>query len=141
MVNKNSLLLPLLFIIIPNLTEARTVKNIEIEATGEASNDATSIGEVNACKKFRPNKMQLIKYFDLAEESSELSKINKYYSSCISYGYVEFDDGASGKWIILSSGVGTVTLPSGKSINFFHKNNGWEDPYACTYGLGDKPEC
>ena len=84
--------------------------------------------------------MQLINYFDLADESNELSKIHEYYSSCISYGYVEFDDGVSGKWVILSSGVGRVTLPGGKSINFLHKNNGWEDPYACTYGLGDKPE-
>lgn len=140
MVNNKYLLLLLIFLL-PHSMQARVVKNIVIHEVGTTGSNVTDKNEINACKKFIPNKKQIINYFSHAEESKEKSWLHEYYSSCVAYGNIEFKDGLSGKWLLLSSGVGYVTLPDGSSINFFYKNNNWEDPFACTYGLGDEPEC
>ncbi|HED3890669.1 TPA: hypothetical protein R4229_003084 [Morganella morganii] len=131
----------LLFIIafIPNIMNAIAIKNIAIKDTGVTVTEKPSEGEVNACKRFVPNKNQLLNFFKSAEEAEYDKWMHEYYSSCISTGSVEFENGTSGDWVIQSSGIASVIMNDGSSAYFFYKNNEWDDPNACTYGLGDEP--
>ncbi|MEQ5119369.1 hypothetical protein [Morganella morganii] len=131
----------LLFIIaiIPNIMNAIAVKNIEIKDTGITVTENPGAGEINACKQFIPTKNQLLNFFKLAEEAEYNKWLHEYYSSCISTGSIEFENGTSGNWVIQSSGIASVIMNDGSSANFFYKDNEWDDPNACTYGLGDEP--
>ncbi|OBU07918.1 hypothetical protein AYY16_00495 [Morganella psychrotolerans] len=111
------------------------VKNIEIKNTGITVTKAPGEGEISACKKFKPNKNQLIEFFKSSEVSKENKWLHEYYSSCVSTGNVEFKNGVSGEWVLQSSGLGMVILDNDDSIYFFQKDNSWEDPMAGTYGL------
>ncbi|RUT64411.1 hypothetical protein CKG00_14540 (plasmid) [Morganella morganii] len=112
-----------------------TVKNIEIKNIGITVTKAPGEGEIKACKKFKPNKNQLIKFFKSSEESKENKWLHEYYSSCVSTGNVEFENGVSGEWVLQSSGLGRVITDNNDSIYFFQKDNSREDPMAGTYGL------
>lgn len=124
-----------LIAIIPNLLNAMTVKNIEIKNIGITVTKNPGEGEINACKKFTSSKNQLIEFFKISEMSEENKWLHEYYSSCVSTGNVEFENGVSGEWVLQSSGLGTVILDNENSIYFFHKNNLWQDPNTGTYGL------
>ena len=119
---------------------SKNISKIEISESGSIYDGEDNKYEKEACKKFVPNKNQLINYFKLAEESNENKWLHDYYSACISYGNVQFEDGFSGKWTIQSSGLGYVIPDNGSPVYFFYKDNKWEDPNAYTYGLGDEPE-
>ncbi|MET4888634.1 hypothetical protein JC794_15475 [Morganella morganii] len=136
MVNKFSILL-LTIALIPETMNAMSVKNIEIENSGITVTKNPPAGEVNACKKFTPNKEQLINYFRSAETSSDMSWDHDYYSSCISYGNLELENGQTGEWRISSSGAGDIRFPDGKYIYLFREKNEWVDSYLC----GDEPDC
>lgn len=136
MVNKFSILL-LTIALIPETMNAMSVKNIEIENSGITVTKNPPAGEVNACKKFTPNKEQLINYFRSAETSSDMSWDHDYYSSCISYGSLELENGQTGEWRISSSGAGDIRFPDGKYIYLFREKNEWVDSYLC----GDEPDC
>lgn len=136
MVNKFSILL-LTIALIPETMNAMSLKNIEIENSGITVTKNPPAGEVNACKKFTPNKEQLINYFRSAETSSDMSWDHDYYSSCISYGNLELENGQTGEWRISSSGAGDIRFPDGKYIYLFREKNEWVDSYLC----GDEPDC
>lgn len=134
MVKKKYILL-LLIAVMPGLLNAMAVKNIEIKDIGITVTKNPAEGEINACKKFKPTKKQLIEFFKSSEVSKENKWLHEYYSSCISTGNVEFGNGVSGEWVLQSSGLGMVIPDNGDSIYFFQKDNSWEDPMAGTYGL------
>lgn len=136
MVKKKDILLFVLFFV-PAIMNAMSVKNIEIKNSGITVTKNPPAGEVNACKKFTPNKEQLINYFRSAETSSDMSWDHDYYSSCISYGNLEFENGQTGEWRISSSGAGDIRFPDGKYIYLFREKNEWVDSYLC----GDEPDC
>ncbi|WP_034916300.1 hypothetical protein [Erwinia sp. 9145] len=122
--------------------QCRTVERIDIEAAGIQYEGLNANDEKEGCQEFRPSEKQLIHFFKVARESEESgSLLHEYYSPCISYGTLLFDDGSFGEWTIQSSGLAYVTLKNGKTWVFFHKDNPWNDPFACTYGLDDEPEC
>lgn len=71
---KMKYILLLLIAIMPDVLNAMTLKNIEIKDTGITVTKDPAEGEINACKKFKPTKKQLIEFF----KSSEVSKENKW---------------------------------------------------------------
>ncbi|MER2909542.1 hypothetical protein [Morganella morganii] len=120
-------IITVIFFALPVMTQARSVKNIEIENSGITVTKNPPAGEVNACKKFTPNKEQLINYFRSAETSSDISWDHDYYSSCISYGSLELENGQTSEWRISSSGAGDIRFPDGKYIYLFREKNEWVD--------------
>ncbi|CAK7042242.1 TPA: hypothetical protein LSH94_000663 [Morganella morganii] len=120
-------IITVIFFALPVMTQARSVKNIEIENSGITVIKNPPAGEVNACKKFTPNKEQLINYFRSAETSSDISWDHDYYSSCISYGSLELENGQTSEWRISSSGAGDIRFPDGKYIYLFREKNEWVD--------------
>lgn len=139
MVNKIYILF-LLTCFFSNPLQAKELNSVDIYKTGTVYQNHHDKYVIDSCKKFLPTKEQIITYFTFAEESKENSWMHEYYSACISTGYVEFKDGTSGKWTIQSSGYGYVIFDDGSSVDFLYRNNKWEDPNACTYGLSDEPE-
>lgn len=137
---KNIAILFFTFSLLPYQLQAKEVSKLVIYETGTVYQNHNDKYEAAACKKFLPAKEQIITYFAHAEESKENSWMHEYYSACISTGYVEFKDGTSGKWTIQSSGYGYIIFNDGSSADFLYRNNKWEDPNACTYGLSDEPE-
>ncbi|MBW5407839.1 hypothetical protein ACISK3_13155 [Morganella morganii] len=132
---KKLILISVLLILSSGQLQAREIIKLDIHETGSIYKNHNNKYEIAACKKFVPKKEQIISYFRLAEESKEDKWMHEYYSSCISSGYVKFDDGIQGDWTIQSSGFGYITLEDGSAVYFFHINNSWEDPNAGTYGL------
>ncbi|WP_421504733.1 hypothetical protein [Erwinia rhapontici] len=131
-----------LFLVVSIQSQARVVSNIDVERVGAQESGRKDENERAACKVYRPTQEQLITYFNLATESQESGNLlHEYYSPCIATGKVKFKDGASGVWTVQSSGLGLAILDNGESLVFFHKDNQWTDPYACTYGLGNDPIC
>lgn len=72
---KNKYVLIFLIAITPNLLNAMAVKNIEIKNVGITVTKIPGEGEINACKKFQPNKNQLIEFLNHLKNRK---KINGY---------------------------------------------------------------
>ncbi|WP_152601342.1 hypothetical protein [Erwinia oleae] len=121
---------------------AKNVRHIDI-AQDEIHNKGRDYdNEEIICKLFKPNIEQISRFFRLAKQSQDFGPLEvKYSSPCIATGAVVFQDGSAGEWMIYSSGLGYVFFKSKELTVFFHKHNPWIDPFACTYGLGDEPEC
>lgn len=66
---KKIAIITVIFFALPVMTQARSVKNIEIIESGTIYDGENNIYEKEACKSFIPEKKQLIKFFKLAEES------------------------------------------------------------------------
>ena len=128
-------------LLMKGVAQARTVKHVEIEALGLILESAINKNAIAACKKFKPTKEQVIRFFDSAYPVESYVLTTERYSSCYAKGSLMFSDGSFGTWILYSSGTALFTFNRGDVVFFFHKNNGWHDPYACTYGLGDKGQC
>ena len=122
-------------------SQGRTVSSLSIHQVG-LDDDGGNENEKRACKTFRPNKQQMILFFNHAKESKDDGTLlHEYDSPCLAKGKVKFKDGASGRWTVQSSGLGWVFFDNGKSATFFLKGNKWDDPFACSYGLGDDLIC
>ncbi len=121
--------------------EARTVQSLEIQAVGLALESVTDESEINACKKFRPTKHQVIRFFNRAYPVETYMLSTERYSSCYAHGSLKYSDGSFGRWFLYSSGTATFTFNRGDSVNYFYRYNKWHDPFACTYGLGSEDEC
>lgn len=118
---------------------ARTVKSVEIDNAG--MDNSGEEAAARACAKFRPTKAEVTRFFNRAYPVETRFLVHDRYSSCYAEGSVKFSDGHAGKWILYSSGTAVLTFTMGDVVNLFYKHNRWHDPYACTYGLSDKPEC
>jgi hypothetical protein len=121
--------------------EARTVKSVDIQSVGLALNSVTNNSEINACKKFRPTKAQIVRFFNKAYPVETYVLTTDRYSSCYARGSLKYSDGSFGEWFLYSSGTATFTFNRGDSVNYFYKYNKWHDPFACTYGLSSEGEC
>lgn len=144
MVKLKNILLAVLsgVVIFSNQVQSREVSDISIKDIGQYDEGRGYKHERDVCKNFRPTKKQIIRFFNLAKESKESGDLlHEYYSPCLSSGTIKFKDGSSGDWTIQSSGLAFAILDNGESLVFFHKDNKWTDPYACTYGLGNDPIC
>lgn len=140
---KTPLITSMIFILLwTNQSQGRVVKNIVIEETGRHDEGRKDLNEEKECRSFKPNKKKIFIFFNRAKESSESGElVHKFYSPCLATGLVDFTDGSSGNWVLLSSGFGYVTFKDKLTTYFFNKDNKWNDPFACTYGLGDEPKC
>lgn len=118
---------------------ATAVSSVEIDTVGMDSSREPAAAR--ACAKFRPSKAQVIRFFNRAFPVETRVVVHERYSSCYSEGSVSFSDGRRGTWILYSSGTAVVTFTTGDVLNVFYKHNRWHDPYACTYGMSDKPAC
>ncbi len=54
------------FFIVTGYSHARSVKSVNISSIGQTLKAVTNPYEINACKKFRPTKKQVINYFNHA---------------------------------------------------------------------------
>lgn len=120
----------------------RTVEQMEIKKVGINSRAAKNPTEIDMCKDFRPTKEQMVNYFNSARELNEdETLLHEYYSPCIAKGNVKIDGNIKGEWTLQSSGLAYILTDKKKSLIFFLKDNQWEDPYACMYGLSGKDSC
>jgi hypothetical protein len=129
------------------LSDARLVhsqpvpgKSIHVETVGDHTESATEESEKAACRKFKPTRTQIIKFFNLARPVEESMLVNERYSRCIATGSLIMSDGARGAWVLYSSGVATLDIPEKKTAVLFYGRNNWFDPWACTYGQNGE-EC
>ncbi|WP_455810559.1 hypothetical protein [Pseudomonas graminis] len=121
---------------------ARTVEQVEITEVGINSRAAKNPNEIDMCKDFRPTKEQMVNYFHSARELNEdETLLHEYYSPCIAKGNVKLDGNIKGEWTLQSSGLVYILTDKKKTIVFFLKDNQWEDPYACMYGLSGEDSC
>jgi hypothetical protein len=131
---------PIIFVLagfVFSVAQARTVTSIEIIETGQSRDSSTA----ENCKKFQPTLSQLKNYFSKAYPVEGYMFTHERYSSCFAEGTLKFSDESDGKWELSSSGVATFIFSRGDVVTLFHRKNGWRDPFACTYGLSDKPKC
>lgn len=118
------------------------VSHIVINGTGLYEDGRNDKNEERQCTSFKPTLKEITKFFNIAKESKEAGELlSEYYSPCLAIGLVTFKDGSSADWTIQSGGLAIVNFNDGTSSVFFHSNNKWNDPFACTYGLGDEPKC
>ena len=113
---------------------------MNIEIIGATVESVSNANEINACKKFRPTKSQVIRFFNKAYPV-EAAIRNDRYTTCYAEGSLTFSDNYSGRWILFSSGVARFTFLGEDVVYLFYKNNGWHDPFACTYGYSSEGEC
>ena len=128
-------------LLMTGIVQARTIKHVEIDAVGLNLESVKNQNATEACKKFKPTKEQVIKFFSRACPVESYILTTERYSSCYAKGSLTFSDGSFGTWILYSSGTALFTFNRGDVVNLLYKNNNWHDPYACTYGLGDKGQC
>ncbi|MGR2856490.1 hypothetical protein FY046_10650 [Erwinia sp. 1181_3] len=144
MVKQKNILLSILSCVVffSNQVNGREIIDIKVKDIGQYDEGRGYKNERESCKHFRPTKKQIIRFFNIAKESKESGNLlHEYYSPCLSSGTIKFKDGSSGDWTVQSSGLAFAILDNGESLVFFHKDNQWTDPYACTYGLGNDPIC
>ncbi|MFK8257445.1 hypothetical protein ACFL9S_06610 [Erwinia sp. AnSW2-5] len=121
---------------------ARTVEQVEIKEVGINSRAVKNPNEIDMCKDFRPTREQIINYFNSARELNENETLlHEYYFPCIAKGNVNLDENIKGEWTLQSSGLAYILTDKKKNIVFFLKDNQWEDPYACMYGLSGEDSC
>ena len=122
--------------------QAQFVRTIEIKAVGLNDTTLNDENEARACKKFRPTKRQLVRFFNRAQPPVDnAALLHERYSSCAAEGSIRLTDGSFGRWVLFSSGVASITFDDGRIVDLFYRHNGWRDPYACTYGMSGEPEC
>ncbi len=120
-------------------SHARTVSKLEVKGVGLT--DESDESTIELCKQFKPTRRQIINFFNKAYTVEAYISTTERYSPCYAFGTLEFDDGHFGKWTILSSGAASFVFNRGDGVTLLYKFNKWNDPTACSYGLGDKGEC
>ena len=118
---------------------ARTIKKISILESGVTNSSDQRLKE--ECKEFKPTVKQIRRFFLKAYPVPRYFGSHDRYSPCYASGTVVFDDFGTVKWTITSGGVASLIWSEGDIVDLYYKNNGWFDPTACTYGLGDNGEC
>ncbi|WP_207005321.1 hypothetical protein, partial [Trinickia mobilis] len=73
--------------------------------------------------------------------SAVFAQLDAHNSDCYATGFIEYSDNSKGEWTISSGGTGGITWSRGDYVHLFYKYNKWYDPFACSYGLGDKGKC
>lgn len=125
----------LILLVLTGYSHARSVKSVDISSIGQTLKEVTNPYEINACKKFRPTKKQVINYFNHAYPVELNVIIKSRYSSCYAEGDLSFSDGSFGTWRLYSSGGSTFIFNSGDTVTLLYKHNQWHDPNAGTYDI------
>ncbi|WP_338493727.1 hypothetical protein VRB95_05040 [Erwinia aphidicola] len=132
---KKNIIITLSLLSLSAHTYGRVVSHIEIRDTGIYDKLYNNENGKEQCKNFQPTKKQIISFFNSAKESKETNGLfHEYYSPCSATGIIKFKDGSSGTWQLESSGLSFVNFSNGELAVFFHRENKWNDPYACAYG-------
>jgi hypothetical protein len=118
-------------------SQARTVTSIKITESGQSRDESA----MENCRKFQPTLTQVKEFFSKAYPVEGYVLSHERYSSCYATGVLKFSDGSGGEWKLSSSGVATFTFSRGDTVTLFHRKNRWHDPFACSYGPRDEPEC
>lgn len=120
--------------------DARTITKVTIHASGLNANPNEK--QLNDdCKRFRPTASQIRKFFTTAYSVPRMWAMQERYAPCYATGTIVFDGLPEANWSITSGGVGGLRWNDGDEAILFRRKNGWVDPTACTYGVGDKLEC
>lgn len=127
------------------VSQERSVTKVTVDEVG-LSIEPDDPEMARRCKAFRPTVAQVKRYFSKAYPVGSAVITTERYSPCVANGTVEFTDnntgrGSGGKFQVRSSGTATLWWDMGDVAYFLHKNNRWNDPLACTYGLDDEKEC
>lgn len=130
-----------LALFVGDFSHARTVSSLSIDAAGQVDKSLQNEFAASACKKFRPTKAQVIRFFNRAYPVEAYVTTNDRYSPCYATGALRFSDGSFGQWVLYSSGTAMFTFNKGDVVYLLHKQNKWHDPNACTYGVGDTAQC
>lgn len=116
----------------------RSVVELTIRETGASEHADT----VEMCSRFKPTKAQLKRYLLRAYPVEGVLVVHDRYSPCYATGTIRFSDNSMGTWRLRSAGTAGVGWSRGGGAYLLHKyGNGWRDPFACSYGLGDVGEC
>ena len=123
------------------ICHARAVSAVTVEQSGQSSTPA-DLPTKDACKNFTPTVAQLKRFFARAMPIDGKFVAHDYYSPCHSAGTISFPDGSSGRWRVYSSGTASLTWASNDNTVYLYngRNNGWHDPFACSYGLHDEDD-
>ncbi len=123
------------------ICHARTVSTVTVEQAGQTSAPDDPLTR-DACKNFKPTVAQLKRFFSRAAPIDGRFVAHDYYSPCHSDGAISFPDGSSGRWRVYSSGTASLTWASSDNTVYLYngRNNGWHDPFACSYGLHDEDD-
>ncbi len=142
MVNSRSIKFALLLALTASQTSilARTVKNVTIDEKGLNLDTADSNLD-QGCKSFKPTTKQVRRYFTKAYPVDSYTITTARYSPCYATGTVIFSDNSSGRFQLSSGGSARLFWSRGGTVYLLYKHNQWHDPFSCTYGLGDEPEC
>lgn len=123
---KTSMLLVSFFLI--GFSYANPVTSLNLVSIGKTLKEVTNPSEINACKKFRPTSEQVINFFNHAYPVENHFATDTRYSSCYAQGDIKYGDQLPGKWMLYSSGIATLILNDGNSVNLFYEHNTWYDP-------------
>lgn len=107
---------------------ANPVTSVNIISIGQTLKGVTNLSEINACRKFKPKTEQVINFFNHAYPVDTHFAIDTRYSSCYAQGDIKYGDQLPGKWMLYSSGIATLVLNDGNSVNLFYEHNKWYDP-------------
>lgn len=124
---------------VPVHVSAREIKDVTVLRYGLTSSKDDRLAE--ECKRFKPTKKQVRTFFLSAYSVPQYFGSHDRYAPCYATGTIVFDDFGEARWTITSGGVASLIWSEGDTVDLYKKNNGWFDPTACTYGLGDKGEC
>lgn len=117
----------------------RSITAIQILEVGKSDDEGE--WEARECKAFRPTKNDVRQFFLKSYPVPAKMGLHDRYSPCYAKGFVEFSDNTRGDWKIRSSGNGTLVFDTGDRVNLFYRDYKWNDPFACSYGVGDEGEC
>ena len=93
------------------------------------------------CKAFKPTASQVENFLAKADPAPHRFGLHERYSPCYASGTAQYSGFGRVTWSINSGGFGALNWGGEEYVYLFHKRNGWVDPTACTYGLGDEGEC
>jgi hypothetical protein len=119
---------------------ARTVDKLQINAVG-LTIESKERNTDQLCKDFRPTLKQVRNYFNKAYHVDGYTITTERYSPCAAIGTLTYSDGSFGEWTLYSGGTSSFTFNRGNQVYLFYKNYKWNDPTACSYGLGSELEC
>ncbi len=121
--------------------DGRAIRKITIEKVGQ-NLDKNDVVAAMLCPKFRPTEKSLRDFFLKAYPAPSVFMNHDRYSPCYAEGTISFNDSKSfGSWRLYSSGTAVLSWDFGGGVHLMRKTNKWYDPFACTYGLSDEPEC
>lgn len=137
----SSVILPIMLFALcfPLRVTSREIKEVKILHSGITHNPDIRIQQ--ECKKFKPTIQQIKRFFNKAYPVPRSFGAHDRYSPCYADGTIIFEKFGMVTWSITSGGVGTISWDKDEQVDVFYRNNGWYDPTACTYGLGDKGHC